>query len=199
MRPLAALLFLLACRRAPVQEPFPPSEPPANEAPSAFVYRGWPGEGIPDVVALRATTLELHGDPGGETAGSCALAEGEPLSYSASVVRTERPAPVALAEPHELPEGSIAYGGLDTLDLAAAQGTSVAGRTLVPGAAIVHLQYRAEGWCLYRIEEDVVETPCFHDPARSAETSWWLEASCAGASGWVRVDGRDDLRIGRRF
>lgn len=209
MRPLLAALLVAACHRAPptsgaTPDPTPDANPtpapPIEQGPgAAFVYRGWPGEGIPDITAGRATTIELRDQPGGVTAGSCALALGDPVPYTASVVLTDRAAPVQLTEPHVLPEGSVAFGGLDVLDPAAAQGTSAAGRSIPPGARIAHLQYRAEGACFYRVEDDLVETTCFHDPSSSAVTSWWVETTCAGRTGWVRVDDRDDLSIARRF
>lgn len=207
---LAGSLGLVACGRTPPGEPLPaPQPPPAQqpaEAPSpadaagpAFIYVGWPGEGIPEFTATSDTTLELRSAPGGPTTATCALAADAPLAYTSSQVVTERSAPVRLEASRELPAGSVAYGGQSRLDPAAAQGTSAAGRRIGPDTVVYHLQYRAEGTCLYRIDDDVVETDCFHDPDASADTSWWVQTTCDGNTGWVRVDGRDDLRSARRF
>lgn len=210
--PALAWVALTGCARSAPEEPRPaepPAEaeaPPEADAPPArtapvFTYRGWPGEGIPEFTTLRDTTLELHEAPGGEVRTTCDLPVNASLPTTSSVVLTERAAPVPLDAPRELPEGSIAYGGLGTLDPAAAQGTSVAGRAVGPDSEVLHLQYRAEGSCLYRIDDDIVETTCFHDPARSATASWWVQAECGESSGWVRVGepAHPDLRVIRRF
>jgi len=214
MRAALVGLALLACNKTPPEEPAPPTRPPTTspgdpdvgaidpglplDAP--FQYRGWPGEGVPVITATRATSLPLLDRPAGTRVASCDLASGGELSYTASLVRSDRPAPVRLAAPMQLPQGSVSYGPVDVLDPATAHSTPAAGRTLGPDDQIAHLQFRAEGVCHYRVDNaDVVETPCFHDASSSAVTSWWVQTSCAGRNGWVRVDDASDLDVARRF
>lgn len=203
------ILWWLACA-GPAEVPPPeaapspaPVERPAAPPPKAraFAYEGWPGEGIP-VITTRAPLLaDLARVPGGATAGPCMLAEGVTLDWERSVVHTDRPGRVRLTADRTLPAEAVSYGAETRLSREEARKapTEPAPGRIGPDDVVQHLAYQAEGWCYYRINGAVVATLCFHDASEAAETSWWVDTRCGEASGWLRIDGRDELEVGRRF
>jgi hypothetical protein len=179
-------------------------------APHAFDSELWPGEGIPRFAA-RSDRLVLHEAPDAASpvVTTQAVDPGQEITYDRTRVRTIDEGMVIARRP-----GSL-YGR----DLGDVEHLSEE-RYYAPGAdfeeipygtrdSFAYLQYRAEGTCLVRDDNTVLQIDgCPWEGAGSSDfdlvrrpvTEWWVEVTSEGdALGWLQLDAQSVEPLPRKF
>jgi hypothetical protein len=180
----------------------------AQQPNGAFEIELWPGEGRPQF-HLVANELALHETP----------------AAASRIVQRLRRVPGA-----HIAFDETRYRTIDPGQLRVLETTSITGRVLGPirsltrdayykghfprqavackqGDVVEYLQYRAEGTCMIRVGDQVIDAdPC---PVRDdrlfrlgaePKTEWWIRVVLDGVPvGWAMVDGKALEENGRTF
>ena len=188
----------------------PPIEPAARQAPPPqsknFAFEGSPGEGAPsfELVAAVDVPLYLDYDRRSTRAGTCRLAAGKPLSFTSSFVVTSKPIRLPLNQPKTVSGTSWGRTRFLMNSVYYHKGTQKE-LSFDAASSVELLQYRAEGFCLYRGPRgEVFEAYCgeFGEPGPNEHlgSEWWIQADCGTESGWLRVeDLGNNVNVRRSF
>jgi len=167
----------------------------------------WPGEGIPHFVA-NTTTLDLYAEPSRATQRHRLFANvGAGLEFDDTRFITIRPGHVVARKRGAMSGrvfGGISYLSKTLYDSNALPTTQIA---YVPGDTLEYLQNRAEGTCIIRAREDVVEVdncPAGDHEAfttlEEPQTEWWIHVNLSKTmQGWLLVDPKAVRELSRTF
>jgi hypothetical protein len=167
----------------------------------AFESELWPGEGVPHFAA-RSERLALHQEP--DTAApvvtELAVEPGDEIDYGRTLVRTVEEGLMIATQSGVLfgrSLGDAAYLSEDRYyDVSDLVYDDI---PYAPGDAFAYLQDRAEGTCLIRHHDAVLEIEACpgqegaggpFELARPPVTEWWIEVTDAEDEplGWLQLD-----------
>jgi hypothetical protein len=179
-------------------------------APHAFDSELWPGEGIPRFAA-RSDRLVLHEAPDAASpiVTTHAVEPGHEIAYDRTRFRTIDEGLVIAQEPGTLfgrDLGDVEHLSEDRYYAADPTFEEIA---FTKGDSFAYLRYRAEGTCLVRGDDTVLEiegcpwegtgTDEF-DLVRRPVTEWWVEVTEQDrALGWLQLDAQSVEPLPRRF
>jgi hypothetical protein len=179
-------------------------------AAHAFDSELWPGEGIPRFAA-KSDRLVLHEQP--DTASPVVITQtvdpGEEIAYDRTRFRTVDEGLVIAQQPGRLLGRDL--GDVEHLseDRYYAADPIFEEITYTKGDSFAYLQYRAEGTCLVRDDDTVLEIEGCpwegagrgdFDLVRRPVTEWWVEVTADGKTlGWLQLDPQSVEPLPRRF
>ena len=172
-----------------------------------FAVDLWPGEGIP-VIEMQRTLLPLREqpDPGATIVDTLRGGLGQRVAFDSTRYQTITAGAIDILRPFHLTGRELGAVRRLTLDQYY-QTTPEVSMPLASPATIEFLQYRAEGTCFVRVEQQVIDAqPCpglgreTVKVAREPVTRWWvLTRGSAGVQGWLIVSDSTARAVRREF
>ncbi len=203
---VSALLFVTACGTGGDGSI---ESPPELAAPAGAIFELalWPGEGVPEFVATGAP-LVLRDSPRDDAVvyDTVIPHRGEPIGYDATSYQTISAVDIVVRRTDSI--AGRDFGAVTRISLEEYQDPSISEVVVAvePGSSLQLLQHRAEGSCLVRLENRVIDAatcPVFDTESFAAsgqpETRWWIHANVAASAGWVEFTDFVLELSGRRF
>ena len=162
---------------------------------STFEIDLWPGEGIP-VFEAASRQLQLHELPEASSRSQILnVSIGQRISFDDTRYRTTQAGRVrALATSRLMGRVIGKVNHLSRNDYYQVR-FAAANVEVQSGTSFEYLQYRAEGNCFVRVDDNVIETwPCptiektMFETVAEPKTEWWIHVVNGKAPGWLLVD-----------
>ncbi len=176
----------------------------SNTMVYGFESELWPGEGIPVFKANKTAMVNIYDQPSGKIIKRHQIKHKEKLTFSASRFRTSRIGKIKVMMATTV--SGISFGKVKYLSQKLYESDEVdeLNFSFKTGETFDYLQYRAEGACLVRYKQNVIELEyCAwvgsnnNSPftlIQEPKNEWWIKT----AKGWLLVD-ENFLDISREF
>ncbi len=190
----------------PPAVPPPPETPEAHKAPTAppvaprraksgpFAWEDVDPIGL-EVRTTQDVRVQLMAKPTASVeSGRCMWAPQVTIPVTASVRLVRRPVALPGVARELVARETVEYPPTRLLPLTP-PAASPGDLTLAAKSTVDWVGTRDDGRCMYRIDERLVATTCFADAPGPPVAERWLEVACEVASGWLRVDEREDVEV----